>query len=117
MDMKVDGRGGDRKRVSVSSWVMMLYCGEWSCIKQECRSVLATGRRHIRIVCEHAIGSNRAKVERERIHNRILAVSSLTLSGGTPEAAEYRQTLAARILPFDVIFFRHVEAKAKSEYR
>ena len=79
--------------------------------------MLATGTRHIRLVCEHAISSNYVKEERERIHNRILAVSSLTLSGGTPEAAEARQTLAARTLPCDVISSHQVEAKANSEYR
>jgi hypothetical protein len=61
---KIDWRGGDDGRFTVSGRVTMLYSREKSYIKQECRSVFAKGRRHIRLVCEHAISSSHKEEER-----------------------------------------------------
>jgi hypothetical protein len=44
--------------------VTMLYNREWSYIKQGCRSVFAAGRRHIRLLCAHAVSSSHKEEER-----------------------------------------------------
>ena len=66
--------------------------------------MLATGRRHIRVVCAHAISSNNVKEESVHLHHRIIAVSSLTLSDGTGSAAKAGYTLRTATLGIYSIF-------------
>jgi hypothetical protein len=91
------------------------YYAELSCIKQECRSEFTTARRHVRLVCSHAISSNQVKEERVRIHNRILAVSSLTLGDGTGSAEKAGNALRTATLSIYCIFPHKMQANKDVE--
>ena len=84
-------------------------------MKQECRSVFATGRRHMRLVCAHEISSNHVEEERVGIHNRILPVSSLTLSDGTGSAEKAGYTLHTITSSIYCIFLDNVQPNYNAE--